>query len=92
MVKNDLVMEATGQEFSEIINNPHKLVVVDFFADWCFPCLMLEPIIEELAEDLKEVKFAKINVDDNHGLAQRFKVSNIPCLIIFSCLFFKHIN
>ena len=83
MVWNDSAMEITECEFQEIINNSHKLVVVDFFAEWCMPCLMIAPVIEELAEKLGEVKFSKINVDDNQELSRKFKISSIPCLIIF---------
>lgn len=81
----DSETEITEEEFNEIIHNGHKLVVVDFFAEWCMPCLMLAPVIDELAEQdsMKEVKFTKINVDDNQGLAGKYKVSSIPCLIIF---------
>jgi thioredoxin 1 len=83
MEKNDSEMEITPEEFNEIINNSHKLVVVDFFAEWCMPCLMIAPIIEDLAEQMKEIKFTKINIDDNTELAEKYKISSIPCLIIF---------
>ena len=83
MVINESAMEITNQEFDEVINNSHKLVVVDFFADWCMPCLMLSPIIEELADNMKEVKFVKINKEDNQELTEKFGVKSIPCLIIF---------
>ncbi len=83
VAKNDPAMEITEGEFDEIINNSHKLVVVDFFAEWCMPCLMLSPVIEELADKLKDVKFVKINVDDNRELSSKFGISSIPCLIIF---------
>ena len=83
MAEQDSEMELTEEEFNEIINNSHKLVVVDFFADWCMPCLMMSPIIEELSENMKEVKFIKINVDDNQELSHKYKISSIPCLIIF---------
>jgi thioredoxin 1 len=81
--KNDSAMEVTGKEFDELISNGHKLVVVDFFADWCMPCLMLAPIIEEMANEMKDVKFVKIDVDDNQELAQRFQIRSIPTLIFF---------
>jgi thioredoxin 1 len=81
--KNDPETEITDEEFNEIINNSHKVVVVDFFAEWCMPCLMLAPIIEDLAEQMKDVKFVKINVDDNEALSGKYKISSIPCLIIF---------
>ena len=80
---NDSAMEITEQEFSEIINNSHKVVVVDFFAEWCMPCLMLSPVVEDLAESMKEVKFTKINIDDNEMLARKYRISSIPCLIVF---------
>ena len=81
--KNELAVEITSQEFNEIINNSHKLVVVDFFADWCMPCLMIAPVIEELAEKIKEVKFVRINVDDNRKLSSKYEIRSIPCLVIF---------
>ena len=81
--RNDSEMEITNEEFNEIINNSHKLVVVDFFAEWCMPCLMLAPIIEDLAEEMKEVKFVKINIDDNSELARKYDISSIPCLVVF---------
>ena len=83
VARNDSEMEITNQEFNEIINNGHKLVVVDFFAEWCMPCLMLAPIIDELADKIKEVKFVKINVDDNQEISSKYKISSIPCLIVF---------
>ncbi len=83
VARNDSAMEVTNEEFEDIINNSHKLVVVDFFAEWCMPCLMIAPIIEELAEQMKEVKFVKINLDDNQELARRYNVKSIPCLLIF---------
>ncbi len=83
MVKNDAVMELTNEEFGEVIDNSHKVVVVDFFAEWCMPCVMLGPVIEDLAEEIKEVKFVKVNVDDNQELAGKYNISSIPCLIIF---------
>jgi len=83
--KNDPEMEITQEEFNDLINNSHKLVVVDFFAEWCMPCVMLAPVIEELAEkdSMKDVKFTKINIDDNSELANKYNVASIPCLIIF---------
>lgn len=83
VAKNDSEMEITDEEFNEIINNSHKLVVVDFFAEWCMPCLMIAPIIEELAESMKEVKFVKINTEDNQELSRKYNISTIPCLVIF---------
>ena len=83
VAKNDSAMEVTNEDFKSIINNSHKLVVVDFFAEWCMPCLMVSPIIEELAEEMKDIKFVKINSDDNQDLSKEYNISSIPCLIIF---------
>jgi len=83
VARNDSAMEITEEEFKEIVGNGHKLVVVDFFAEWCMPCLMLSPVIEELAEEMKDIKFVKINVDDNKEIASKYGVSSIPCLIYF---------
>src|SRR3989344_8039285 len=83
MGSNIADMEITEEDFNKIINNSHKLVIVDFFDEWCMPCLMLSPIIEDLAENMKEVKFVKINTEDNEELARKYGISSIPCLIVF---------
>lgn len=75
------VEEISEHQFEEVING--KLALVDFFAEWCMPCVMMAPIIEELAGKIKAVKFAKVNVDENQSLSQKFKVMSIPTLIIF---------
>ena len=57
---------------------------VDFFADWCMPCVMMAPVIEELSEKLKgKIKFGKVNVEDNQKLAQKYKVMSIPNFVLF---------
>jgi|TARA_B100001971_G_C17931747_1_gene403078 thioredoxin 1 len=85
MYNNDSEVEVTENEFDEIVKNGHKLVVVDFFAEWCMPCVMVAPIIEDLAkaDSMKDVKFTKINIDDNGTLARKYNISTIPCLVIF---------
>lgn len=76
-------LEITGEEFNDIIQNGHKLVVVDFFAEWCMPCVIMSPIIEDLSKEMKDVKFVKLNVDDNSKISGKYKVLSIPTLIIF---------
>lgn len=83
VANNDSAMEITGKEFFEVINSDSKLVVVDFFAEWCMPCVMLGPVIEELASSMKGVKFTKVNIDENSEIANKYGVNSIPCLIIF---------
>ncbi len=80
--KNNIEIEPNLSEFNKIISS-NNLVLVDFFAKWCMPCLMLAPIIETLAKKFEEVKFIKINIDSNQKLASDYEVSSIPCLIIF---------
>lgn len=70
-----------SQEFDNAIQN--GVVVVDFFATWCGPCKMLSPIFEELEEELKEVKFVKVDIDKNSDLVQKFKIVSVPTIKIF---------
>ena len=58
-------------------------VLVDCFAEWCGPCKMLSPIIDELSEELTDVKFFKLNVDDNQDLAMQYQIMSIPTLLIY---------
>ena len=83
VANNDKAVEITSREFDETINSNKKLVIIDFWASWCMPCVMMAPVIESLAEKMKSIKFAKIKVDDNQELANKFEVSSIPTLIIF---------
>jgi len=70
-------------EFEEVIRK-HPLVLVDFWASWCGPCMMIAPIIEELAREYAgKVVFAKVDVDRNRGLAMKFRIMSIPTLILF---------
>ncbi|MFZ1971125.1 MAG: thioredoxin [Candidatus Nanoarchaeia archaeon] len=79
---SDKVPELTNGEFDGFIKNGS--VLIDFFAEWCMPCLMMAPIMEELSDKFKgKVKFGKINVDENNKLAQKFDVMSIPNFILF---------
>lgn len=68
-------------EFDEMIKTGYTLV--DFFADWCGPCKMLSPLLEEVSEEYKDIKFVKVNVDDNMDLAERYTIMSIPTVYIF---------
>ena len=71
-----------SKNFSEFVKK--GTAVVDFWAVWCGPCKIMEPIFDEVAEELKgKVKFGKVNVDENSEIAQKFEVMSIPTLIIF---------
>jgi len=81
MTSNDKVPELTEGSFEEFIKD--GFVFLDFFADWCMPCMMMSPIVDEVAGRMEgKIKFGKVNVDENHGIAQRFNVMSIPHFII----------
>ena len=74
----------TDSTFDEEIGAATEAVVVDFWAEWCGPCKMITPILEEIAtEHAGKVKVAKLNVDDNPNVTRRFEVMSIPTLIVF---------
>jgi thioredoxin 1 len=70
--------------FDEVVGSSAEPVLVDFWAEWCGPCKMIAPILEELAtEQAGKVKITKLNVDDAPDLARRFEVMSIPTLLVF---------
>ena len=78
------VIEITDDNFETEVTNSSIPVLVDFWAEWCGPCRMLAPTIEELAEDYKDqVKVGKLNTDDNKQVAVQFGISAIPTIILF---------
>jgi thioredoxin 1 len=77
-----MVEYANKDNFSDLIRE--GLVLVDFYADWCGPCKMLGPVLDNLAEELKgKVKIVKVNVDELSEIAQEYGVMSIPTLILF---------
>jgi thioredoxin 1 len=70
--------------FDETVGGSDKPILVDFWAEWCSPCKMIAPVLEELAsEHSDKLQIAKLNVDDNPNTAMRFNVMSIPTLIVF---------
>lgn len=81
---SDKVLTVSDNDFDSEVLQSDMPVLVDFWAEWCNPCKMIAPIIEELSgEYAKKVKFAKLNVDDNPVTPGKFGVRGIPTLILF---------
>ena len=76
-----MVTEGTKENFGELVKEGKCLV--DFNADWCGPCQMLKPVVEEFAEARTDVKVVSVNIDDEDELAEEYQVSSIPCLVVF---------
>ncbi len=77
-----MVKDITDQTFKELSSNGK--VVVDCFAEWCGPCKMLSPIIDELAEELTDVNFYKLNVDESVEVVRKYNIMSIPTILIFN--------
>ncbi|MDR2939286.1 MAG: thioredoxin [Clostridiales bacterium] len=69
--------------FNEILNKSTKPVLVDFYADWCGPCKIMAPVIEEISNENSEIAVCKLNVDENPDLATQFGIMSIPTLVAF---------
>jgi thioredoxin 1 len=77
-----MVSELTNGKFTEFIKE--GTVLIDFYADWCMPCVMMGPIVEDIGEKFgKKLKVGKVNVEDGHEIAQKFGVSSIPNFVLF---------
>ncbi len=76
--------EITSEQWKQQVLNSDKPVFVDFWAEWCGPCRMVSPIVEELSKEYEgKVNFVKVNVDQNRDLASKYNILSIPTLAIF---------
>ena len=79
-----MAIEITDSTFDEIVLKSDKPVMVDFWAEWCGPCRMVGPIMEELSDDFKDkAVVGKLDVDSNQEFAAKFGVRNIPTVLVF---------
>ena len=77
------VKTVTSASFADEVLMANVPVLVDFYADWCGPCRMLRPALEQLSEERSDVKVVAVNIDENPDLADDFDVTSIPCVILF---------
>lgn len=77
------VTKVTVDNFEQEVLQADKPVLVDFYADWCGPCKMMSPVVDEVAEEEPDVKVCQINIDENMDIAQKYRVMSIPTFIAF---------
>jgi len=77
------VITVTNENFEAEVLKSDKPVLIDFWAEWCGPCRMLSPVVDQVAEEVDTVKIGKINVDNDPELAKKYGVMSIPTLILF---------
>lgn len=76
------VLVINEDNFEKEVLNSDKAVVLDFYADWCGPCKIQSPIIDNLSEENNNIKVGKINVDDNPELAEKYSIMSIPTILV----------
>jgi len=83
-LSSDLLKNLEDSTFKEFISTNQTPVLVDFWAEWCGPCKMIAPVIEEIASEYQgKIQVAKVNVDENRAIPAEFKVNSIPTLVLF---------
>lgn len=75
-------IKITSENFKDTVESSKKKVLLDFWADWCGPCKMVGPILEQISDERNDILVCKINVDEEPELANAFQISSIPTLIV----------
>ncbi len=76
------VTKITSENFEIEVLKSEKTVLVDFYADWCGPCKMLSPVVDEVAQENEDIKVVKINVDEAQNVAMKYNIMSIPTLVV----------
>ena len=77
------ILKLDESTFDEIVGSSDEPVLVDFWAEWCTPCKMIAPILDEIAGEHDGLRIGKVDIDANLGLAQRYDIMSIPTMIVF---------
>lgn len=77
------VVKLTTENFEQEVLQSSQTVLVDFYADWCGPCKMMSPVIDEIAKERTDIKVGKLNIDEEMEVAQKYRVMSIPTFIVF---------
>ena len=78
-----MLKKLNNENFESVILNCSGAALVDFYADWCGPCKMVSPIVDEIADECTDITVGKVNVDESNTLAVQYNVASIPTLIVF---------
>ena len=83
-VRSAEIIHVMADDFEKMVLESDIPVLVDFYADWCGPCKLQAPILDELARETNAVKIVKVNVDENDELVQRYQINSLPTLLVFN--------
>lgn len=81
--ENMSILDITSENFEKEVLKSEKPVLVDFYADWCGPCKMLSPIVDQVATENEDIKVCRINIDNEESLAIQYGIMSIPTLLVF---------
>lgn len=81
--EKSIVTKINAQEFDELVTNSSDKVLVDFFATWCGPCELLSPILEEVASEKSNIKYYRVDIDEEENLANHHRIMYLPTLVLF---------